>query len=294
VWRDGVVLSADGESLARDVAPDFGRGEDGHWLVGSGKKLRAPEILPSGPVAVVAANLGSGYCHWLLDELPRLLALRAMLGGGMREMAGYVAHAGVEYARVAHARLGIAEKILASGWATHRACGPLVVPSYVGRPGFARPETVAWLREFAEDAGLGRGVAGRGERIYVSREASRRRRVVGEASLRVMLEARGFATVRLEDLGWAEQIAIFRQAKVVVAPHGAGLANLVFADRGAQVVELFGRDYVNPCFRRVAALTGLEYRGVIAAGGGEPREDRSAGGRDIAVDVTAVVAALGG
>jgi capsular polysaccharide biosynthesis protein len=107
------------------------------------------------------------------------------------------------------------------------------------------------------------------------------------------LEARGFATVRLEERSWAEQIALFQAARVVVAPHGASLANLVFCAPGTRVVELFARDYVNPCYWRVAALSGLDYRPVVAAGPGVPREERTVNGTDIAVAVGAVLAAAG-
>ena len=73
VQGSGVVLSADGECLARDVAEDFGKAENVHWLLGY-NELRSPQTL-DGPAAVVAVNRGANYCHWLLEELPRLLRL---------------------------------------------------------------------------------------------------------------------------------------------------------------------------------------------------------------------------
>jgi len=288
VYGDGVVLSADGRLLARDAAPDFGKPFQQHWLLRH-DRLRAPVAAPAGPMAVVAAHLGRGYGHWLLDELPRLLALHA--AGDLADAATILAHSGNEPAATAFERLGIAGRALAAGRATFFAAGPLIVPSYVGRPGFPRPEGLAALRDFA--AGLGRDAAGAGEKIYVSRAGARRRRVVGEEALRAALEARGFVTVRLEERSWAEQIALFQAARVVVAPHGAGLANLVFCAPGTRVVELFARDYVNPGYWRLAALGGLDYRPVVAAGSGAPREERTANGTDIAVAVAAVLAAAG-
>jgi capsular polysaccharide biosynthesis protein len=118
--------------------------------------------------------------------------------------------------------------------------------------------------------------------------------VLGEEALRAELEARGFVTVRLEECERAEQIAIFQEAKEVVAPHGAGLANLVFCAPGTRVVELFARDYVNPCDWRLAALGGLDYRAVVAAGAGEPREERTAKGSDILVAPRVVLAPVAG
>jgi hypothetical protein len=71
------------------------------------------------------------------------------------------------------------------------------------------------------------------------------------------------------------------------------LANLVFCAPGTRVLELFAREYVNPCYWRLAALGGLDYRPVVAEGLGELREERTAKGTDIAVEVGAVLAAAG-
>lgn len=289
VLGDGNVLSVEGELLARDVAPDFGKPFDQHWLL-QRAWVPPPHQLPGGLVAVAVSHLGRTYAHWLLDELPRLLVLHA--DGDLARTAVVLAHAVPALTKVAHRRLGIERQVVAGGRSTHFATGPLLVPSYVGRSGFPRPEGVAALRDFA--AGLGRLARGRGERIYVSRAGARRRRVLGEEALRAELEARGFVTVRLEDCEWAEQIAIFQEAKEVVAPHGAGLANLVFCAPGTRVVELFARDYVNPCYWRLAALGGLDYRAVVAPGAGEPREERTAKGTDILVTPAKVLAALAG
>jgi capsular polysaccharide biosynthesis protein len=162
------------------------------------------------------------------------------------------------------------------------------MPGSEGRP---TPEVVTRVRAGVApwpDAGASPG----GERIYVTREQARRRRVANEAELWAQLERRGFVKLRLEALTWREQIHAFRRAKVVVAPHGAGLANLVFCEAGTRVVEFFNRAYVNGNFWRLAALRGLDYRPIVAAGA-EPLAQIAAQGReDIVVDVSAVMRAV--
>jgi capsular polysaccharide biosynthesis protein len=99
--------------------------------------------------------------------------------------------------------------------------------------------------------------------------------------------------VQAEALTWAEQINAFRGAKVVVGPHGAGLANLMFCRPGTTVVELFNRSYVNGLYWRLAALRGLDYRPVVAEGA-EPLAQVTARNReDVVADVAEVVRALG-
>eukprot|EP00041_Stephanoeca_diplocostata_P027123 m.742512 g.742512 ORF g.742512 m.742512 type:complete len:435 (-) comp23118_c0_seq32:289-1593(-) len=62
----------------------------------------------------------------------------------------------------------------------------------------------------------------------------------------------------------AEQIALF-DTKLVIAPHGAGLLNMLSARDGACVVEIHpaGRRRTNLCFGRMAYLLGFTYVGFI-------------------------------
>lgn len=61
----------------------------------------------------------------------------------------------------------------------------------------------------------------------------------------------------LEGLPLLTQVRLFAQAPLIVAMHGAGLSNLVFAARGAGVVEVGLR--ANFCYVRLAGKMGLAY-----------------------------------
>lgn len=284
VFGAGAVLSGDGRSLARDVSCDFGSPEARHWLMDC-TQLRPPMVL-NGPVAVAAVNLGEGYCHWLLEELPRLLGVPA------GEAEHLIAHSGPGYAREALARRGGREGLVEPRRSSHFACAPLLVPAMIGRPGWPTPGALALVEAFTD--GLGREEAGRGERLYFSRSRASRRRVSNEEELWAELAPRGFTRVWLEELSWAEQIAACRQARVVVAAHGAGLANLVFCAAGTRVVELVNRAYFNPIFWRLAALRGLDYRPVVSGGEDPLGEERKANRCDIMADLAGVRRALAG
>jgi capsular polysaccharide biosynthesis protein len=54
-----------------------------------------------------------------------------------------------------------------------------------------------------------------------------------------ILERHGFVPVELETLTLAQQVDLFAKADVVLAEHGAGLANIAFMRPGAQVIEAF-------------------------------------------------------
>ena len=53
------------------------------------------------------------------------------------------------------------------------------------------------------------------------------------------LELLGFQRAILADMPIADQIALFRQAEIVVAPHGAGLAHIAWCKPGTKIIEFF-------------------------------------------------------
>lgn len=73
--------------------------------------------------------------------------------------------------------------------------------------------------------------------IYITRRKARVRRVANEEELLQVLLEYGFETYALEDMTFAEQVLLFHDANVVVAPHGAGLANILFSGE-IKVLEL--------------------------------------------------------
>lgn len=80
---------------------------------------------------------------------------------------------------------------------------------------------------------------GAGRRIYISRDDARLRRVLNERRLLPRLESLGFERAVLGELPVARQIALFRQADIVVAPHGAGLTHIAWCKPGTKIVEFF-------------------------------------------------------
>ena len=282
VLGSGTVLSPDGRAVAIDVSTDFGGPADSHWLLGY-NQIRLPLRLP-GATAVVAVNLGHRYCHWLLEELPRLLALNRA------ESVGLIANQRAPFIREAFALGRFHGPIWTVGRHTHFECEHLIVPELIGRSGPGYAEALQRIREFTEPW---RGTAsGFSERLYISRENAGRRRVLNEHELWPQLAARGFVKLRPEELSWKEQINAFAHAREVVAPHGAGLANLVFCPPGVKVVEFFHRSYVNPCFGQLAACVDADYRPVVPIGP-DPLACSHQGNRyDIEADVPAIITGL--
>ncbi len=113
-------------------------------------------------------------------------------------------------------------------------------------------------------------------RIYIDRRGSSARALSNEGEIVDALAQRGFACVHLERLVMSEQARLFQEAEMVVAPHGAGLANMVFAAPGLRVIELLPDGAINWCYRHLAAASGHGYDCVIgrSAPGSDPGASR--------------------
>lgn len=67
---------------------------------------------------------------------------------------------------------------------------------------------------------------------------ARARGIEGHEPLLEELSALGFEQVAFEHLSPLEQIATMNGADIVIAPHGAGLANMIYAKPGAKIIEI--------------------------------------------------------
>lgn len=99
------------------------------------------------------------------------------------------------------------------------------------------------------------------KRLFIDRRRSSLRKLVNEQQ--VMEALPDFTPLELEALTINEQLQLFAQADIIVAPHGAGLTNIGFARPGTVVVELMMDTYCNWCYRRLAALRNLNYLCVL-------------------------------
>jgi capsular polysaccharide biosynthesis protein/tetratricopeptide (TPR) repeat protein len=148
----------------------------------------------------------------------------------------------------------------------------------------------AWSRALRANLGRDPEPARPGDVLYISRSGVPRRRLINETQLEASLEARANARVaHMEEMPLEEQVAAMQGARVVVAPHGAGLTNLLFAEPGITVVELFPDDYVLPHYAWLATRLGHTHVGL--AGRAEGRAT-SQNDLDWSIDIERVHAAL--
>jgi len=209
-----------------------------------------------GKVAVLTASNQQIYWHWLFEVIPRL----AMLRETGRKPDWVYLQSRHRFQRETLELLGAFsdETIIDCDQIPMVSASFLVVPCHQIMEGREYPK---WLCQFLRENflphanSLGTATS---HRIYVSRKNTHHRRVTNELEIIDLLKEYGFTPVKLEELSFIEQISLFRNAEVVVGPHGGGLGNLVFCSKGTQVIELFPAATADALFRLSKAVE-LEY-----------------------------------
>jgi capsular polysaccharide biosynthesis protein len=125
----------------------------------------------------------------------------------------------------------------------------------------AHPEQLLRLREKVLSS-VGKMDHERHPRIYISRDKGRR--MLNENELIPGLRDRGFQILRLEDYSVREQIHLFAHAEIVVGPHGAGHANILWSRPGTKLFEVFHPAWKHPCYSILSSLVGIEYHYMMS------------------------------
>jgi hypothetical protein len=99
--------------------------------------------------------------------------------------------------------------------------------------------------------------------IYLSRLDSKRRKMTNEEALIRKLERLGIRPVQMSGKTLDEQIAVIAGARLIVAPHGAGLTNIIYSSSGAQLYELFPSYQLVPCYQQLAEASGVGYSSAV-------------------------------
>lgn len=194
----------------------------------------------SGTYSSIYSALGSNHFHWLIEALPRLYSLvpggeplTLLMPDTLRPLARQTLEAclpeGFDLRYVpSEQRLRLERFILPSFLTT------LWDFAYPPRP------HLDYVRERIL-ASFGLPLAHEpAERIYISRAKAPTRHVTNEEEVVDVLGEAGFQPYILEDLPFEEQVRLFHQAEAVVAPHGAGQTNMLFAGR-APILEITSR-----------------------------------------------------
>jgi capsular polysaccharide biosynthesis protein len=221
-----------------------------------------PVTRTSETVAVLCSGAASNYYYWLIDVISRYRFIRR---SGIPIDKYAVPPFLNSYQSETLKMLGIRERQLIEMTAdTHIEASALIVPSMQCYTGVPPRQASLFVRNlFLERVPrTSNGI----RRLYVSRKEASYRRVTNEDQVMKLLEEFDFRIVQLEKLTVAEQIQLFHSAEVIVAPHGAGLANVMFCSPGTKVIEIFCPGYINPLYWKLCDYHDVDYFFLLGEG----------------------------
>lgn len=260
--RESRVLGAEGAIISRDnkIFADFTLPPGRNWRSHSCfLRARIPKIIElDGWFATLAWPEGRFFFHWMVECLPRF----ALLERFSHFLDGIFVPGPLQRFQVeALEALGISrERIVALNPQSHFAPGHLFVPAC-----FAMYNPPAWMIRWYRRRFwplLGGAHVSSPLKLFISRSDAPGRRLEGEDELWSYLSARGYIRVELGSLPLLEQLRLFYRASHVVAPHGAGLSNLVVGRPGLKVLEIMPPGWMAPCYFAICAVAGFEYQYV--------------------------------
>lgn len=200
--------------------------------------------------AVLMFSNWNHFGHWVPEHLLKLRKAELLRSIGYKNIKLIVENDFPKWKLDLLIRLGWSEQDLIY-WSNDRIqVKHLIVPSYP-QPSYS---DFKWLKESL----FPNGFKTQGpERVYLSRNKFKNRKVSNEAELLKLLDNYGFKTIYPEELSIEEQASIMHSAKIVIGPHGSAFTNLIFGDN-LKVIEFYGT-HVPLGFYCVSQVLGFEH-----------------------------------
>lgn len=96
-------------------------------------------------------------------------------------------------------------------------------------------------------------------KIYLSRQKAKHRKIIGEDKLIILLKSKGFEIIDFVDFSIQEQAEIMASTKELITIHGAGLANLIFANPKMKLLEILEDTFVNVNYWFYSNIMEIDY-----------------------------------
>jgi hypothetical protein len=172
--------------------------------------------LPLSAIYLSVRSQDNNIYHWILEATTRLKCLELI--PELRELPIIIRDPLSDFQKTVLELLGVKNKFIITNGESFRV-DHLFFPS-IPAPPYLHRQSMLWLREKILN-GLGSvQKQKKGRRIYISRHDSNRR-ISNEEEIRRVLIDLDFEILLLSSIKPVDQMNIFREAEIIVMPHGA-------------------------------------------------------------------------
>jgi hypothetical protein len=263
LFNDAGTLNEDGFLMHMQHPLPPGLTRDGATSFLLPEVLRDAPVLPGTHIVFINGNL-QNYYHWLAESLLALDVMRQYAPAGAKLLIPGTIAGFRERPINRFDHLAVLRAAGLDGFALAEA--PQGLP-------LARLEEAIWLDDYIIERIPGVHLRDFRDRLLAGHDPSRPRRricirrrhnraVANRAPVEAFLSKQDFTFHELENMPPAEQRMLFQDAEFVVAPHGAGLANLLYCRPGTRVLEISPDAEFRPFFWLMSEKLGFSH-GVL-------------------------------
>ncbi|WP_417453933.1 glycosyltransferase family 61 protein [Kiloniella sp.] len=201
------------------------------------------------------------YYHWLTDTIPRLFLARK--NGVTAQLYLSKICINPKFIPISLELLGENKpKYIKHDLASIRF-EKLFLPTYAGEVGNNHSPTIRAVAEKFRQPWAKTTPPKR--RVYISRKMAPNRLVANEDEILPILDKFNVEPVCFEKLSFTEQIELAASCELIIAPHGAGLTNIMFMPEGGNVIEFHPSNVeINQCYFNLSHSMRHSYQYLIA------------------------------
>lgn len=208
------------------------------------------------PIAVAATFVDAcagNYAHWLTEVLPRIAlfcaeecfqAVPIIVNDGLHknimESLFLVAGVGREIIILPVGRALVIDKLYLTSATGYVPFGQRTKKLVDHSHGLFSPYALEMLRNIFIPIQAEENVEFWPENIFL-RRSSGTRKIVNSSEIEKLLVTQGYVIVEPEKLTFLQQIKLFKNARIIISPTGAGLSNAIFCKSGTQVAVLMSK-----------------------------------------------------
>lgn len=221
-----------------------------------------------GRIAILSQGASgyNNYAHFLFDIIPKIKLISMSVD--LKKIDYFYYSKLNSFQKEIFKKFGINEKdILDSNRYRHVTCDKIVGvthPNYFKGTIFGAHSVMPeWIVYFLRKKFLSnKKFKSKFKKIFIDRSDSKNKhcKLINNNEIKNLLKTKGFKILTLSKFNFKKQISIFNNAKIIIGPHGAGFANLVFCKKNTKVIELKPSNHPNKVYKRVCEINKLKYK----------------------------------
>ena len=221
----------------------------------------------NGNLAVLAQGASgyNNYAHFLLDIVPKIKLLS--LARNIKKINFFYFSKLNKFQKEIFGIMGLKEnKIIDSNKFRHvqsnKVFGVTHPYYFSGTFSEAQSKIPKWIIYYLKKKFLTKKIILNHKKIFIDRSDSylKHCKLINNIEIKKFLKSKGFKILRLSDFSFRKQVNLFSNAKIIIGPHGAGFANLIFCKKNTKVIELKPSNHPNSVYRRISGINKLKYK----------------------------------